>query len=375
MKKLVLVFSVMFLLSFHPLTAAEADGSITGQVINGSPNGGPVEELSLILEGYAANANEPIITETVADGDGNFTFTGLNTDPAITYYVTAEYLGITYYSEAINYPAAITDISVELLIYETTQSNDGITIALSHTIIYLEDDGLSFTEFFIIENSGNNTFIGSGQVVDTSPVTLMFPIPSEAEHIEIGEEIAGNVVFTNAGLVYTGPVRPGYTPATYSYYIHNTQAQFIFNRQLEYPQASYELLVQGFEKIIAPQLTRNEPLVIEDVTYEYFSGTNIASGEALSIELSGLRSNTVQTVLWVGGALVLLVAGFVFLLRRGGGSNTSDEPDRREELLLQIARLDDEYESGDIDETEYRTQRSELKNAILKMVQPPEDKG
>ncbi|MDV2990321.1 MAG: hypothetical protein P3T54_09295 [Dehalogenimonas sp.] len=373
MKKAVLVFFVAFVLSFNQVAAAEADGVITGQLINGSLNGEPAGALGLILEAYGAGAVEPVATAAVAGSDGSFEFTGLNTDSSITYYVAAEYLGVTYYSEPINFPTDVVVVEAEVPVYETTELDDAVSIALSHTIISLEEDGLGFTEFFIIENKGDRTYVGSGQVIGTAAVTLVLPLPNDAEHIEIGAEIADTVVFTNAGLVYSGPIKPGYTPATYSYHIHTSQSQYLFSRQVDYTQDRYELLVQGTDKINAPLLTRNETLVIENVAYQYFSGSAISGGEVLSIQLDGLKTNPAQTILWVGGVLVLLVAGFVLLMRRGGRGRVAVNGNEREQLLIQIARLDDEYESGNIEEGEYRTKRAELKNAVLTMSQRPED--
>ena len=68
--------------------------------------------------------------------------------------------------------------------------------------------------------------------------------------------------------------------------------------------------------------------------------------------------------------LVVLGGAFALLLRRGGSRAPAAVPDNKEQQLLnEIARLDDEFEDGLIDEESYRLERGALKTRIIRMRQ------
>jgi len=372
-KRAIILALVLFFGLATPLAAAESDGVISGQVVNGSPGGGVTANLELTLEALAANATEPVVTPGQADDEGNFSFTGLNTDTSYTYFVTATYLDITYYSQPVTFAAEETAKTTEVDVYETTEGDADLSIALSHTIILADTDGLSITEFFIFQNGGGYTYIGSEEALNGARITALLPIPSTASNIQLGSEVGDNAIFTDQGLAYIAPIIPGYTQVTYAYRIDGTMSEYTFTRRLEITQSIYEFLVQGAGQIESQELTRENSLTIQDVTYDYFSGESVPAGQTVTVQLSGLPQDTSQqTVLWVLVTLIVLGGGLAFFLRRGGRRMAPEARGGQEEQLLsQIARLDDEFEAGEIDEEDYRLKRSRLKNSLVRMRQRP----
>jgi hypothetical protein len=351
--------------SGHPVFGEE-NGTISGKVVNGSP-GAEIDEVPAVtLEAYSPGNPQPVVIQGVTDEEGNYRFTSLDTDSNISYYIAAEYKGAIYYSEELNYSGESPDIESDITVYEQTESDTDISIALSHTIITTESEGIVVTEFFIIENTGDYSFIGSGTVIGTSSLTMLFPMPDIAQGIEVGGDIAGQVTFTNQGLVYSGAIRPGFMTATYSYHLHELGSKYSLQRNIAYPQARYELLVQGIDNLSADPLTRQDPLVIENVSYQYYTATAIPAGQIVEIELS-LGTDGTQIILVVGGALILAIAGFILISRqnRKGQAVVRDSGDDYTSLLNRIARLDDQYEAGDIAETDYQAKRDALKKAAL----------
>jgi hypothetical protein len=373
-------FMLLFLLP-APLVAAESSGSISGQVTNRTPDGGSVANLELTLETYIADGLEPEApTEGYADSGGNFVFEGLDTDTSYTYYITAEYLGVKYYSPAINFAEDQTAITTELNVYDTTEDNSEINISMSHTIVYVESDGLAFIEFFSIDNQGNHTYTGSWALSDGTAVTARLPLPSEAEYFQLEMGIGGEYfVVTDNGLAYTAPIMPGSTTISYSYWVNDAGFGYTFNRVVDYKQSSYEFVVQGAGKIDAPQLSKNELLTIQGVIYEYFTGEDVPGGQTLTIQLSRLQPEGQQTELWTLLAFILVISIVLLVLLRRRRRQATQAPARiteknEEKLLLQIAQLDDEFENGDTDEEDYIAQREKLKNLVLKMRHKPSNK-
>ena len=347
---------------------AEANGTISGNVVNGSPGAEIDGSLNVTLEAYDRNNRQLATIGGESDEDGRYLFTAIDTDATITYYVAAEYKGIVYYSEALLFSGEATSIEYDVNVYEQTDSDAAISVALSHTIITGEAEGLSITEFFIIENSGDYSYIGSGEVIGTAPLTMLFPIPDIAQAIEVGGEIAGQVTFTSQGLVYSGAIRPGYMTATYTYHLHDLGSKYTLDRLVSYPMTRYELLVQGVDKLSAEPLVRQEPLIIENVSYQYFTASGISAWQTVLIEIP-FGAGSTQIALVIGGALIVAVAAFVLISRRNTDTQVRAHVggDSYATVLRRIARLDDEYEAGEINETDYRSARAVLKEKAMRL--------
>jgi hypothetical protein len=140
---------------------------------------------------------------------------------------------------------------------------------------------------------------------------------------------------------------------------------------VRYDQYIYDVLVTGVDGADSPQLTKGDPYEEDGVTYETLEGGSIPAGETIVIKLSGLPQDTnQQTVLWVLVTLVVLGGAFALLLRRSSNRGPITVPDNKEQQLLnEIARLDDEFEDGLIDEESYHLERGTLKTRIMRMRQ------
>ncbi len=376
MRRSILIAIILCLGSFIPLGAAESDGVISGQIVNSSLGDAPVGDMEIRLEAYATGVTEPVITQSRADTEGNFSFTGLNTGSSYSYYVSARYLGIDYYSLAVTFADGQTTATTEVQVFETSESDTGLSIALSHTIIEVDSDGLSVTEFFIIQNTGDRTWIGTQESQAGARITAILPMPPAATSIQLGSDIGDNAIFTNQGLVYLAPIIPGYTQISYAYRLTNVESEYTFKRQVAYVQAIYEFLVQGAGGVESLQLTKEAPLTIEGIPYDYFSGESISAGQLVTVQISGLPQDTGrQTVLWVLLALVVLGAAFALMLRLSRRRTAPVTERGQEQLLVQIARLDDDFESGLIDEESYRSKRNELKNRAIRACQHSDGRG
>ncbi len=369
MKKIAILFTILLCLAPATPLAAAGDGVISGQVVNGSPDGDSTANLELSLEAYTANAAEPVVINVQADDDGNFSFRNLDTSSNIYYFVGAVYAGVQYYSEEIVFAEGQTGKTAQLEVYETTEDDSAISIYWSHTVLTIENGNLKVKESFYILNNDYYTYTGSREVLSGIRVTAVLPIPAEARDLQLGPEIGGNAIFTDSGLAYTLPLIPSLTPASYTYTLVDVDSDFAFSRQVGYDQYLYDVLVQGADGVESQQLTKGDQVEDGGKVYETLNGSSIPAGETIVIQLSGLPQDTSQqTVLWALGTLIVLGSVFALLLRRGGGEIRAGVPESEErQLLAEIARLDDDFENGLIDEESYRLQRGALKTRIIRM--------
>ena len=113
-----------------------------------------------------------------------------------------------------------------------------------------------------------------------------------------------------------------------------------------------------------------------DTHFNYSVAVNLAAGTTVVARLSGLPGASNRwALLWV--VLVVLAAGFSFAyLKRRGKLRLQLQPvssgggleQRRQKLLVEIARLDDDFDGGRIEEEVYRRQRAVKKAQLVRLI-------
>ncbi len=126
-------------------------------------------------------------------------------------------------------------------------------------------------------------------------------------------------------------------------------------------------------QVAGARLAQAEPLTIEGAQFNHFSGGNLAPGDTVTAQISGLpKSANRSSLLWVLLALAALGSGFAFLYLR---HRQRPQPIRvsharqEEGLLAEIANLDDDFEGGKITEESYRRVRAQKKAQLAKLIQ------
>ena len=119
----------MFSLLLSPASVYAAEigqGTIEGQIINDTENGGSVDSQEVILTTYLGE--EEIETEsTITDSDGFFRFSELSTEPGLSYNVEVHYQEVEYGSERLVFDDDNLIKSIELTVYDATE-NPEVTI-------------------------------------------------------------------------------------------------------------------------------------------------------------------------------------------------------------------------------------------------------
>ena len=153
---------------------------------------------------------------------------------------------------------------------------------------------------------------------------------------------------------------------------------YLFSRAVDYPTDGLILYVEdvGGLELTSKQLTAAEPIIAQDGTrFLQFVGQDLTANSDLTITISAptisvLTPTDYQSAFrWVGVALIVLALGFCFsypMLRRRLPKWGAVSPEARE-LLLEIAKLDDDFEAGRITEEEYRRLRSQKKARAVEL--------
>lgn len=383
-KRIICLVMIFILgLSASALAAEPASRIIEGRVVNGTAGGSSVADQNITLKTYLNDA-EVDATSTETDAEGRFVFDDVSAESGYDYQVVLTFQDAEYYSEWLSFAEGETTRSVEAIVYDSTTSDEAIKVTMTHTIIYVGQDSLQFMEYFLFVNEADRTYIGSEEsVIEGKRETLRFFLPQEATELQITMGLMECCIMgSEEGFIDTMPVLPGGKEMAYSYTVDYNAGVHTLSQRVYYPITNLDLLIQGESvEVASDRLTVSEPMDIEGVRFKHFSGRDFAPGDILVAQLSGLlETNTQGVIKWVALALVVLVVGasLGYLLRkkRLQPVGTEDNLDlRRQRLLVELAQLDDNFESGKIPEDAYRRLRAEWKAQLVELMRRSKEEG
>ncbi|MBU2534930.1 MAG: hypothetical protein ABIK32_05715 [Chloroflexota bacterium] len=366
----------MFSLLLSPASVSAAEtgtGTIEGQIINGTENGGSVDSQEVILTTYLGD--EEMETEsTTTDSDGFFRFSEISTEPGLSNDVEIHYQEVEYRSERLVFDDDNLIKSIVLTVYDATENPEAIQIELAHIIIYVEPDILHVEEYLLFINESDKAYVGTTSSNDESiRESLKFSLPKGASELEVSHGLMDCcIIITENGIVDSMPVLPGPKEIVYSYHIYPNSKKYVFSEGVNYPIKNLTLLIQGDNiDISSEQLFAGEPLSIESATFNHLTGNNIAQGEQVSVQLSDLPiTRNSADIVWLALILAILCGGFlfVFILRRRKlvlEVPLESKEKAYQEVLTELAQLDNDFEDGKIDKEAYLRLRAEKKSQLL----------
>ena len=377
----------LIVLGVLPVNAQDASGVVQGQVVNQSQGGGNTSQLNVTLNTYLA-ANHPGNTTTwlymgnataTTDDQGRFEFPGLGTGTNYTYQLELVYQEAHYYFDPFRLDTETSVKTTTLAVYDSTSSEQPIKISRAHMIVNVTPQSLDVTEYYVIVNSGNKTYVGSSEVSPGIRETLRFSLPPQAVNLDYGGSLDPYfIVNWGNGFSDTAILAPGSKEILFSYNLDYTSDSYQIPLTLHYPVDSFDLLVQGDHQVgvSCSQLTASELPNTQGTQITYYTGTNLKRNTTLDISLSELLASSkgTQWVVIIPSVLAFgLLVGFVIWRVNRSRQSTSLESDviidDEEILLREIAQLDDKFEKGDISEDKYQRLRRDKKERLVDLRQ------
>jgi mono/diheme cytochrome c family protein len=358
-----------------------AMGRVTGKIINGSGGELPAD-LVITLHGF--DGMQIVYNETTtAQDDGAYFFEGVELAPERRFLVSAEYGQATYISELASVNEGISNIALDVTVFDTTSDISSLTVERLHIFFeFTEEEMIQVVQLFIFSNEGDKTIVPfqeGGPVVD-------FALPEGAMNLQFQDGVLGErYIKTPTGFADTVAVRPG----TGEY-----QVLFAFDmpykRKLDIVQplnhkveAAVIMLPEDGVKIRSDILSDDGPRPVEGRTIHLYSANNLEAGSMLEMTLSSgigpgfslTSDSSTSLVIGLGSfGLVMIVAGVWLFIRNQGKAREmedelEDEPEQYaeedvESLMDAIIALDDLYSEGKLPEEAYRKRRAELKERL-----------
>ena len=271
-------------------TAQTSPISLSGHVINGSPDSGSVVGLAVTLHMQGETTYDNKVT--ITDNDGRFTFDGIVYDPALVYGVSVRYQDTLYGTEVSLANGTPPPVTIE--VYDAIYEQDVIRVG-SASLLFADADRMTQTvsalEIVKVINDSDYTFVpGSG-----GPMSLLrFGLPPGAEGLQVDTRLLGaDVVQVDRGFAVIGSVPPGEHDIMFTYVFPYDGAETTFTKNFPFGADSLrvlspdEVLTLASEEIGAP-----EPVTIGERPYQLIETSDIERGRRIEVQLSGLPRTT-----------------------------------------------------------------------------------
>lgn len=320
-----------------------AVAAVSGQVRNGTTEA-PAAGVTVTL--YAMVEAAPIFSQTVQTrADGTFRF------DAVPVYPEAEYLPLAEWQE-VSYPAphpltltAGQEISVTLMVFDRGVDPAGIHVDQVHWILQPLADRLLVTEVWVYSNRGATTYGGPDRP------GMIFPLPAGATNLQVSEgELGVRYRQEEDRLIDTAPIPPGMGyQIAFGYELPLARARTLRPRSV-YPVDRWNLLIAGDALQASGAGLRDlGTRTLGNTTYRLYEIDPPAPGQAREIALRPREPVPRWALFLVFFAGAGLAVGLT-MFRRG----------REIDPIEEIARLDEAYAAGEVDEATYRRRRAAL---------------
>jgi mono/diheme cytochrome c family protein len=391
-------------LSYEPIVS---EGAVAGQVGNAT-TGEPMGDVEVRLRRWGTESELPPLVAQ-ADSDGNFRFEGLDTGSHAFYLAEVTYDDVPFPSDFVSFEPGVAQLSVPVNVYETTTSDGDIKVERFHFIVIGEQPGFfSVLELYQFSNLGERAYVGTVNE-EGFRETVRMALPAGAQDLTLqGGALGVDFLETDEGLVATSPIIPGAEAfeVAFVYIAPYSGKTLDLDRPLYYDTATVNGLVMDVgAKLESGALSYDGERAAQGQTFLQYTAQDLATGETLPIQLVDLdkiefastpepadgtsaTSSSVMpssglsqtTLLWITLGLGALAIVFVLIypslrprLVGEAPTNQSDLVRERQRLLLTLARLDQAYEAGDLNETAYRRARARRKAELADVLRRLQD--
>ena len=271
-----------YLLGYTPPPGLSESGTVIGQVKNITTDK-PEAGQDVVLISYMGDRQEKRYFAK-SDSLGRFSFSSLGWDRS--YEIMLFRQGVQYVSGKMVFPPGGDKITVDLPVYDTTSSDENISLPSLNVIIYPDDEGASVnvTSLYVFENSGDTVF--TGKQTDSDTTTLVFSIPKEAENVAFSDGLNPEAVERKGEKLYNKlPFLPGMKRVALGYSLALSQIGGKFPIGFDYEVGDLAIFIRKTElgiRVEQPGAAAKEIMIHDEAFLKY--------------ELSGLGPSSIVVV-------------------------------------------------------------------------------
>jgi len=275
--------------------------SVSGIVVNLTTGDPAPEGLSVMLHGWSADGEQRVMLHGESVVGGAFSFEDLQLEADVLYAAMAVYQDVTY----ISTPAQLLEDggleSLRVEVYETTGSDDQVTINQHHIILGFAQGGLSVAEIYTLTNGGDQTVKDALLLEDDRSATLQFPLPPGAANLTFPTAPSDRFITRAGGFADTRPLIPG-----------ERSGQVVVAYILQYEdELTLEYVVPYDTERISVLLPHASGLSFDSDAAEYLGVETFADGESYETYVLGASAAGDQIALPLSGRPEAPTSGMV----------------------------------------------------------------
>lgn len=334
------------------------------------------------------------------DADGRARFEALPNDVTWVYVAEVQYNDVPFSSNMHQFEDQASNLEIALPVYDGGATAADIRVDRAHWVLNLSTpQRLDVGEIYILSNTGDRVYDGE-EGDDGVRRVLFLTVPENATNVGVeGAELGGRFLVEGNAVIDTAPMAPGQRQILIRYSLPIEDGRVELFHPIAYAVDHLNLLVPDIGMTVeAPGWNEGEAMPAQDGSYRNFSRTNLEPGEVSGAELSDIEAEMLipaeshpsvgrqivdsQATPGISGqpyfpyvivllGIVVLALGTVFALRRQKQLQ-QQAPQLREQhrqnLIQEIADLDDDYENGELSRSDYESERRMLKAQLIALM-------
>jgi hypothetical protein len=205
----------------------------------------------------------------------------------------------------------------------------------------------------------------------SAPVTptreLVFELPAGAQAAATLEGSSPQATVRGRTVTVTGPIAPGITPVRLAFGLAPAGPDRVIVQTLPASWAQVQVIMTraGAARMSSPQFTSANEMAGQGQSFIMGTGGALAAGQELSLTLTGLpgRSRMGRNLSLALAALILLAGAWVAASARTGSGDASRRAalvDRRDRLMADLVRLEEQRRAGTVDGRRHAARHEEL---------------
>ena len=383
---------LLFVIGTSTLHAQE-NFTVMGQVVNETQGGSIGSKLEILLHMLDQESGQFVTLETMTDERGEFQFENILFFKNGTYFVTADYHGIRY-NTTID-PSSLRN-KVRLSVYETTRDISTVRVE-HHSLVLINVDqrtqSATAASFVRLTNDTDLTIVPDLENVGPGKFSfLRFSLPPNADNLDVQSSLTGSqIIPMGSGFALAAQILPGSHDISFSYEFTYDGTDLAYKHGLLQGAGLFQILIpQSLSDIQVGLLDTDTPQSISNESYLIWEIANLNPGQNQTVILSNLpKPNLIDRVIaasanpdtWLlaipigmGSILILLLIWSTTLRLRYRGpllatQSKGESPvpslTDRDQLISEIASLDDRHANESLGETTYLETRSILIERVL----------
>ena len=333
------------------------------------------------------------------DADGRARFEALPTDAAWVYVTEVQYNDMPFGSDLRQFEDKNAPLEIMLPVYDGGATATDIRIDRAHWVLNLSTpQRLDVGEIYILSNTGDQVY--DGEEGDDRRV-IFLSVPENATNVGVeGAELGDRFLVEGNAVVDTMPMAPGPRQILIRYGLPIEDGRVELSHPHAYAVDHLNLLVPDIGiSIEAPGWEEGAAMPSQDGSYRNFTRNNLEPGEEPMAVLSDIRPEMFipdvdhppagreivdsQATPGISGqpyfpylvvllGIGVLVVGTIFVVRRQHKAEQQSpqiQENQRQNLIQQLADLDDDFETGELSRSDYESKRRMLKAQLIALMQ------